>query len=55
MITTDRLLAVSGDSGEMVRQARVLGRATAQLIQAIKVCNVCFVIVVVNHAKYLFM
>jgi talin len=36
MVTTDRLMSVSGDSGEMVRQARILGRATAQLIQAIK-------------------
>ena len=40
MITTDRLLAVSGDSGEMVRQARILGRATAQLIQTIKVSRI---------------
>lgn len=37
LISTDRLLASSGDSTEMVRQARVLGQATAQLIQAIKV------------------
>lgn len=36
MVTTDRMMSVSGDSGEMVRQARILGRATAQLIQAIK-------------------
>lgn len=37
LISTDRLLASSGDSAEMVRQARILGEATAQLIQAIKV------------------
>lgn len=37
LISTDRLLASSGDSAEMVRQARILGQATAQLIQAIKV------------------
>ncbi|XP_065332613.1 talin-2 isoform X2 [Cloeon dipterum] len=36
MVTTDRMMSVSGDSAEMVRQARILGRATAQLIQAIK-------------------
>lgn len=36
LISTDRLLASSGDSTEMVRQARILGQATAQLIQAIK-------------------
>ncbi|EEB19421.1 Talin-2, putative [Pediculus humanus corporis] len=36
LISTDRLLASSADSTEMVRQARVLGQATAQLIQAIK-------------------
>ncbi|KAL0267697.1 UNVERIFIED_CONTAM: hypothetical protein PYX00_009891 [Menopon gallinae] len=36
LISTDRLLASSGDSAEMVRQARILGEATAQLIQAIK-------------------
>ena len=37
LIATDRLFASTGDAGEMVRQARVLGQATAQLIQAIKV------------------
>jgi hypothetical protein len=36
MIATDRLFATH-DTGEMVRQARILGQATAQLIQAIKV------------------
>ncbi|XP_046398722.1 talin-1 isoform X1 [Ischnura elegans] len=36
MVATDRLFASSGDAGEMVRQARVLGQATAQLIQGIK-------------------
>ncbi|KAJ8686379.1 hypothetical protein QAD02_022173, partial [Eretmocerus hayati] len=33
---TDRLFASSGDAGEMVRQARIVGQATAQLIQSIK-------------------
>jgi talin len=33
---TDRLSAASGDANEMVKQARVLGQATAQLIQSIK-------------------
>lgn len=37
LVATDRLFASHGDAGEMVRQARVLGQATAQLIQAIKV------------------
>lgn len=37
LVATDRLFASTGDAGEMVRQARVLGQATAQLIQAIKV------------------
>ncbi|KAI5700033.1 hypothetical protein M8J75_013081 [Diaphorina citri] len=36
MSSSDRLLAASGDAPEMVRQARILGQATAQLIQAIK-------------------
>jgi len=36
LVATDRLFASQGDAGEMVRQARVLGQATAQLIQAIK-------------------
>ncbi|XP_046684218.1 talin-1 isoform X2 [Homalodisca vitripennis] len=36
LVATDRLFASTGDAGEMVRQARVLGQATAQLIQAIK-------------------
>ncbi|XP_074035813.1 talin_middle and talin-RS domain-containing protein rhea isoform X1 [Leptinotarsa decemlineata] len=33
---TDKLSAASGDANEMVRQARLLGQATAQLIQSIK-------------------
>ncbi|XP_057660933.1 talin-1 isoform X1 [Diorhabda carinulata] len=33
---TDKLSAASGDPNEMVRQARRLGQATAQLIQSIK-------------------
>ncbi|XP_044265750.1 talin-2 isoform X5 [Tribolium madens] len=33
---TDRLSAASGDPNEMVKQARLLGQATAQLIQSIK-------------------
>lgn len=37
LVATDRLFASTGDAAEMVRQARVLGQATAQLIQAIKV------------------
>ena len=37
LIATDRLLSSTGNAAEMVRQARVLGQATAQLIQAIKV------------------
>nr|CAD7458197.1 unnamed protein product [Timema tahoe] len=36
LVATDRLFASTGDAAEMVRQARVLGQATAQLIQAIK-------------------
>ena len=36
MAASDRLFASQGDAGEMVRQARVLAQATAQLIQAIK-------------------
>ncbi|XP_075218972.1 talin_middle and talin-RS domain-containing protein rhea isoform X1 [Lycorma delicatula] len=36
LVATDRLFESTGDAGEMVRQARVLGQATAQLIQAIK-------------------
>lgn len=36
LVATDKLFASTGDAGEMVRQARVLGQATAQLIQAIK-------------------
>lgn len=35
LVATDKLFATS-DAGEMVRQARVLGQATAQLIQSIK-------------------
>lgn len=34
---TDKLSAASGDTGEMIKQARILGQATAQLIQSIKV------------------
>jgi hypothetical protein len=37
LVATDRLFASTGDAAEMVHQARVLGQATAQLIQAIKV------------------
>lgn len=33
---TDKLSAASGDPNEMVKQARLLGQATAQLIQSIK-------------------
>ncbi|KAJ8935035.1 hypothetical protein NQ314_013060 [Rhamnusium bicolor] len=33
---TDKISAASGDANEMVRQARRLGQATAQLIQSIK-------------------
>ncbi|XP_052124986.1 talin-1 isoform X3 [Frankliniella occidentalis] len=36
LVTTDKLFASTGDAGEMVRQARVLGQATAHLIQSIK-------------------
>ncbi|XP_049847483.1 talin-1 isoform X1 [Schistocerca gregaria] len=36
LVATDKLFASSGDAGEMVRQARILGQATAHLIQAIK-------------------
>ncbi|KAK7790683.1 hypothetical protein R5R35_008203 [Gryllus longicercus] len=36
LVATDRLFASSGDAAEMVRQARVLGQATAHLIQSIK-------------------
>ncbi|XP_043281171.1 talin-2 isoform X2 [Venturia canescens] len=36
MSATDRLFASSGDAGEMVRQAKIVGQATAQLIQSIK-------------------
>lgn len=36
LVATDRLFASTGDAGEMVRQARVVGQATAQLIQSIK-------------------
>lgn len=37
MTATDRLCSSSGNTVEMVRQARLLGQATAQLIQNIKV------------------
>lgn len=37
MSATDRLVSSRGDTTEMVRQARLLGQATAQLIQNIKV------------------
>lgn len=33
---TDKLFANSGSAGEMIRQARIVGQATAQLIQSIK-------------------
>ena len=36
LAASDRLFAAQGDAGEMVRQARILAQATAQLIQAIK-------------------
>ncbi|XP_059352131.1 talin-2-like isoform X2 [Daphnia carinata] len=36
LAASDRLFAAQGDGAEMVRQARVLAQATAQLIQAIK-------------------
>lgn len=36
LVATDKLFASSGDTGEMVRQARVVSQATAQLIQSIK-------------------
>ncbi|XP_073980591.1 talin_middle and talin-RS domain-containing protein rhea isoform X4 [Rhodnius prolixus] len=36
LITSERVLEASGDPGEMVKQARLLGQATAQLIQSIK-------------------
>ena len=36
MSATERLFASEGDAGEMVRQARIVGQATAQLIQSIK-------------------
>ncbi|KAL1132788.1 hypothetical protein AAG570_010740 [Ranatra chinensis] len=36
LITSERVLEANGDPGEMVRQARLLGQATAQLIQSIK-------------------
>lgn len=36
-MATDKLSAASGDPSEMLRQAKVLGQATAQLIQSIKV------------------
>ncbi|XP_067209447.1 talin-1 isoform X1 [Linepithema humile] len=36
LVATDKLFASTGDAGEMVRQARIVGQATAQLIQSIK-------------------
>ncbi|XP_065576606.1 talin-1-like isoform X2 [Artemia franciscana] len=36
MTASDKLFASSGDPAEMVKQARILAQATAQLIQAIK-------------------
>ncbi|XP_044590901.1 talin-1 isoform X2 [Cotesia glomerata] len=36
IIATEKLFSSSGDAGEMVRQARIVGQATAQLIQSIK-------------------
>lgn len=35
-VATDKLFASTGDAGEMVRQAKVVGQATAQLIHSIK-------------------
>ncbi|KAK4884901.1 hypothetical protein RN001_001172 [Aquatica leii] len=35
-MATDKLSAASGNTGEMIKQVRVLGQATAQLIQSIK-------------------
>ncbi|KAK0087903.1 hypothetical protein PV325_013782 [Microctonus aethiopoides] len=36
IVATDKLFASSGDAGEMVRQARIVGQATAHLIHSIK-------------------
>lgn len=36
LVATDKLFSSSGDAGEMVKQARIVGQATAQLIQSIK-------------------
>lgn len=36
LVATDKLFSSSGDANEMVRQAKILAQATAQLIQAIK-------------------
>ena len=33
---TDKIFVNSGDAGEMIRQARIVGQATAQLIKSIK-------------------
>lgn len=35
-LATNKLFASTGDAAEMVRQARIVGQATAQLIQSIK-------------------
>ncbi|XP_025831317.1 talin-2 isoform X1 [Agrilus planipennis] len=35
-MAADKLTAASGDAGEMIKQARVLGQATARLIESIK-------------------
>uniref|UniRef100_A0A646QFM5 Talin1 n=1 Tax=Hemiscolopendra marginata TaxID=943146 RepID=A0A646QFM5_9MYRI len=36
LVATDKLFSSTGDANEMVRQARILAQATAQLIQSIK-------------------
>lgn len=55
-MATDKLTAASGDTGEMIKQARVLGQATAQLIQSIKVSGIFVTRVnfeIINIAKQL--
>lgn len=36
LVATDKLFSSAGDAGEMVRQARILAKATADLVQSIK-------------------
>ncbi|OXU28323.1 hypothetical protein TSAR_002155 [Trichomalopsis sarcophagae] len=36
LVAADKIFANTGNAGEMVRQARIVGQATAQLIQSIK-------------------